>query len=51
MKNRAALLTASVLLLAVSAFAQRPEDRRPKKTPIMTAGICCTTFTRAGTFT
>ena len=29
MKNCAALLTASLLLLAVPAFAQRPEDRRP----------------------
>ena len=28
MKNHAALLAASVLLLAVPAFAQRPEDRR-----------------------
>ena len=31
MKNRAALLAASVLLLAVPAFAQRPEDRRPNE--------------------
>ena len=31
MKNRAALLAASVLFLAVPAFAQRPEDRRPNE--------------------
>ena len=31
MKNRAALWAASVLLLSVPAFAQRPEDRRPNE--------------------
>jgi hypothetical protein len=31
MKNRVALLAASVLLLALPAFAQRPEDRRPSE--------------------
>lgn len=31
MKNRAVLLAASVLFLAVPAFAQRPEDRRPNE--------------------
>jgi hypothetical protein len=31
MKNRAALLAASVLFLSVPAFAQRPEDRRPNE--------------------
>src|SRR5215469_640080 len=30
-KNRAALLAASALSLAVPAFAQRPEDRRPNE--------------------
>jgi len=31
MKNRVALLAASALLLALPAFAQRPEDRRPNE--------------------
>jgi hypothetical protein len=31
MKNRVALLAASVLVLALPAFAQRPEDRRPNE--------------------
>ena len=31
MKNRAALLAASALVLAVPALAQRPEDRRPNE--------------------